>query len=92
MVAKLAFSGRMELVAEMATDMKREMRPKTLSIPFTFLYLSCTLLLDLNPEIRRLKYSGIRRYYCEGTLFSAPLGEYTVATSRLILVGFCTLL
>ena len=37
---KLAFSGRMYLVTDMAKDTKREIRPNTLGLPSLFLYLS----------------------------------------------------
>ena len=37
---KLAVSGRMELVTDMATDEKRAMRPNNFGMPFTFLYFS----------------------------------------------------
>ena len=40
LAAKLTVSGRMDLVADMATGAKRQMRPDTLGVPFSFLSLS----------------------------------------------------
>ena len=52
MAEKLAISEIIDLVADMDTDAKREMRPKTLGVQFTFLYLSFILLVFLSPETR----------------------------------------
>ena len=38
LAAKLAVSGRMELVIDMATDAKREIMPNTFGMEFHFLY------------------------------------------------------
>ena len=38
LAAKLAVSRRMDLVEDMATHAKRETRPNTLGMPFSFLY------------------------------------------------------
>ena len=40
LAAKLAVSGRMDLVEKMTTDAEREMRPNTFGMPFSFLYCS----------------------------------------------------
>ena len=40
LAAKLAVSGRMELVTDMATDAKRTMLPNTFVMPLSLLYLS----------------------------------------------------
>ena len=37
---KIAASIRMELITDKATDAKKEMRPNTSGMPFTFLYFS----------------------------------------------------
>ena len=58
---KLAVSGIMGLVADMATDAKRAMRPNTFGVPLSLLYLSWTLLICLNSEVQRFTYSRIRR-------------------------------
>ena len=67
------------------------MRPNTSGIPFSFLYLYQIILICLNTEIRTFAYSGIRQDYFEGMTCSSPLGESSVALSRLISVKFCTL-
>ena len=48
LAAKLAVSG--DLVADMDTYVKREMRPNTVGMPFIFLYFSWILLLLINPK------------------------------------------
>ena len=40
LVEETAFYGRMDLVIDMATDVKREMRLNTFGMPFIILYLS----------------------------------------------------
>ena len=80
--AKIAVSGIMELVADMAADAKRAMRLNTFGIIFPFLCLSCIILPCLNPEMQKFAYSGIRLEKCEGTLCYYPLGESKVAASR----------
>ena len=66
--AKLAVSGRIYLVADMATDSKRAMGPNTLGMPFTFLSSSWIRFLLLYHEMRRFVYSKIRQEEYEGTL------------------------
>ena len=68
------------------------MRPKTLGVPFIFLYFSWIIFPRLSPKMRRFEYSGIRQETCEGKSCSSPLGESSVAASRLMLVGGFTLL
>ena len=61
LAAKLAVSGRMDLVTDMDTDAKREMIQNTFGMPFNLFYLSCIILIFHNTEVRRFAYSGIRR-------------------------------
>ena len=89
---KLDVSGRMDLVADIDTDAERETRSNILGMQFHLLYFSWIILLHLNPEMRRFAYYVIRRYDCEVTLCSSPLGEDRIASSKLISVGFGTLL
>ena len=84
LAAKLAVSGIIELVVDMATYLKREMIPNALGIPFPFLYISLILLLRHNTEIRSFAYYGTRWEDCEGMSCSYPLGEDRVDIYRLI--------
>ena len=90
MAVKLSVSGIMELVTDMATDVKRSMRPNTFGMPFLLFSFSLTIFLRLNPKMRKFECSGIRREDYEGTSCSYPLGESSVAASRLTSVGFFT--
>ena len=92
LAAKIAVSGIMDLVAEMATYAKSSMRPNTFVMPFFLLSLSWIILLCLNPEVRRFAYYGIRWEDCEGTPCYSTLGESRVAAFRLTSVGFFALL
>ena len=85
LAAKLTVSLIMDLVADMATCVKRAMSPNTLGMKYPLFSLSLSLLCQLSPEIRRLTYYGIRREGCEG--MSCSSSSYS-----LISVGFCTLL
>ena len=58
MAEKLSVSGRIYLVADMDTYVKREMRSNKFGMPFPLLFFF--LLLHLNPKMRRLAYYGIR--------------------------------
>ena len=91
-VWKLAVSGRMDLVVDMATYVKKAMRPNNFGMPFSFLSLSWIILIRFNPTVRRFVYSEISWEDCEGMLCSSPLGEAGVAASRLTPVGFYALL
>ena len=87
--AKHSVFERMYLVEVMATDVKRSTSPNVFGMPLLFcLYL--INLLCLNPEMGRFAYSGMRREDCEGTSWSSPLDETSVATSRLTSVVFCS--
>ena len=61
MAAKLAVSGIIDLVVDMATDAKREMRTNTFGMPFAFLSLYWFYLIILNLEVRRFSYYGMAR-------------------------------
>ena len=91
LAAKLAVSGRMDLVTVMSTDAKRAVSPNIFGMPILFC-LSWIIFLRLNPEVRRFTYYGMRQEDCEGTSCSSPLGEASVAASKLTLVCFLSLL
>ena len=63
---KLVVSVRMELVTDMSTDVKRQMRPNTFGVPFPLSSFCWIFLLRLNPEMRGFVYYGVRREDCEG--------------------------
>ena len=86
---KLALSGRIYLVAYMATDTKKEMSQNTFGMPFLFLYFSCIILLRLNTEIQRFSYYVSRWEGFESTSCFYPIGESSIAVSRLIPLVFC---
>ena len=85
---KLAVSGSMNLVADMATDAKREIRLNTLGFTYIFLFIYRTILLCLNTEIRRFAYNAIRQEDCEDTSRSSPPGESRVSAYRLTSIGY----
>ena len=84
MSTQISVSVRIDLVEDMSTDANRATRPKTLGIPFIFLYFYRIIFLCLSPEIPRFAYYGIMREDCEGKLYSSTLGESIVSPSRLI--------
>ena len=90
LVWKIAVSGRMGLVEDMAKYVNREMMPNNLDLTFSLLYLTWSILLHLNPEVQRFAYSGMRHEDFEGTPCSSPLGEASVAAYRLTSVWFFT--
>ena len=61
LAAKISVSGIMDLLEDIATYVKREMRLNTLGMAFLFLSIYRIILLRLNPEMWRFPYSGIRR-------------------------------
>ena len=75
----------------MATDKNRDVRPYTFGVTFLFLYflgLFCFTSILKCGGLNFLVLSGD----CEGKPCSSPLGEAIISASRLISVGFCTLL
>ena len=76
----------------MAIYAKMAMRPNTFGMPFPLFYFSWIFLLRLNSEIRRFAYYRINHEDCEGMSCSSILGEYRVATFRLISVDHFELL
>ena len=77
----------MDLVAVMDTYAKRATSPNIFGMPLLS-FISWIIFLHLNPEVRRFSYSGMRWEECKSTSCSSPLGESSVATSRLKSVGF----
>ena len=66
LAAKFTVSVIMDLMADMATNVKRTMRQNAFVMPFSLLYFSLITFLCCNPEMWKFAYSGIRREDSEG--------------------------